>query len=330
MNTGTPTNASFVVADIGATNARFSLGSRRGLEGEILLLKTADYDSSDALLERALRRLAPAALEGICLAVAGPVDAGRGHLTNGALSFDAADATRRLGCPVSVFNDFYALARALPVLERLEQIGGVAPASGVKAVLGPGTGLGMGLLVPLDGGWRVLSSEGGHADLAPGSPLEAELLALLQAEHGHVSWETVLCGPGLVRLYRAVSALWGAAPEPLSARQISERAVAEEDPVCHQTLESFFAMLGSAAGNLALTTFARGGIYIGGGIVPQLAEFAHTSPLRRRFEERGPMSGLVREIPLFLILDEMPGLLGALACATADPPSPPAMTDRQP
>jgi glucokinase len=86
-----------------------------------------------------------------------------------------------------------------------------------------------------------------------------------------------------------------------------------EEPVCHQTLEIFFALLGAAAGNLALTVFARGGVYLAGGILPALADFAAVSPLRRRFDERGAMSEMVQAIPLYLILDTAPGLTGALA-----------------
>jgi glucokinase len=305
--------ANVLVADIGATNARFSWADGNGLSGECIGLRSADYTASEALVEEALARLAERTPAAAGFAMAGAVDAGRGRMTNRPLSFDAAALAERLGCPVTVVNDFQAVARGLPELEQLMQIGGDAPVAGMKAVLGPGSGLGMGLLAPLDGGWHVLASEGGHADLAPGSPLETEILSVLQAAHGHVDWETVLSGPGLVRLYGAVCRIWGAEPEEITPEQITSRGVAIDDPVCHQTLESFFALLGGAAGSLALTVYARGGVYLGGGIVPKLADFARESPLRRRFDERGPMTELAQRIPLYLILDEQPGLIGALA-----------------
>jgi glucokinase len=173
----------------------------------------------------------------------------------------------------------------------------------------------MSLLLPdPSGGWQGLASEGGHADLAPGNPLEQELLTVLLASHHGVCWETVLSGPGLVNLHQAVAALWGMQSEPLPPEEISRRGVDAEDPVCHQTLELFFALLGSAAGNLALTVCAHAGVYIGGGIVPGLVDFARTSPMRRRFDERVELESLVADIPLFIILDEDPGLVGALAC----------------
>ena len=257
-----------------------------------------------------------------CFAVAGPVSDGRVEVTNGGLSFEASALSEALGASINLVNDFYALAMAVPTLSRLQAIGGDERRGAtrqVKAVLGPGSGLGMSLLLP-DGarGWRVLPSEGGHADLAPGNALEQELLTVLGSQHQGVCWETVLSGPGLTNLHQAVAAMWGTPTDPLPPEEISRLGVGVEDPLCHQTLELFFALLGSAAGNLALTVCAFGGVYIGGGIVPRLAEFAPTSPLRRRFEERVELAALVADIPIFLILDEDPGLIGAAACCAAD------------
>lgn len=311
------TSGEYLVADIGASNARFRLAGPHAWCGDTVRLNTGDFAASGALLEAALDALGRPVLQRACLAVAGPVRGGRGRLTNGTLEFHGNGAERHLGCGVLVINDFHAMARSLPQLEALQPIGGAgepAAEGGLKAVLGPGSGLGMGLLAGHPGGWQVLESQGGHADLAPGNPLEAELLSVLQAAHGHVSWETVLCGPGLVRLYHAVCQLWGMPPDDLDAERITALGLHAEEPVCHQTLEVFFAFLGAAAGNLALTAWALGGVYVGGGIVPAMPDFAAHSPLRRRFDERGPMTDAVREIPLYLILDPAPGLVGALAC----------------
>jgi glucokinase len=309
----------YLVADIGATNARIAVAAATGSLDAIAHLRTSDYASARALLLDGVARLGAGAPVGCCLAIAGPVVAGAGRITNGTLSFDAAELSAAAGAPVRLVNDFHALARALPVLQRLQSIGGPPGGwphrEGVRAVVGPGSGLGMGILVPLEGRWLVVPSEGGHADLAPGTPLEAELVQLLQLEHGHICWESVLSGPGLVNLYQALCRVWGSAPHSATPEWITARGVDASEPVCHQTLEIFFGLLGAAAGNLALTVCARGGVYIGGGIVPQLAAFAAASPLRQRFEDRGALSGLVRDIPLYLILDPEPGLLGAVECA---------------
>lgn len=307
-----------LVADVGATHARFGLARHGTFTGEKVILATANHSDASALIRAALEALPVSNVEQACLAVAGPVVDGRVRVTNGGLEFDQPRLAGDLDIPVRLVNDFYALAMAVPALSDLVCIGGDAARANsraVKALLGPGSGLGMSVLLPEGASdWRVLASEGGHADLAPGNPLEQELLTVLQSMHEGVCWETVLSGPGLKNLYQAVSMLWGMPAQPLSPEQISRQGVDADDPVCHQTLELFFALLGAAAGNLALTVCAQGGVYIGGGIVPGLAEFARTSPLRRRFDERVELEALVEEIPLFLILDEDPGLCGAAAC----------------
>ncbi len=301
----------FLLADIGATNARFALASG-GVLGKTVSLPTLDARDVGELVESARKTLRYTVLSGACIAVAGPVQNGRGAITNGTLEFDAVMLTTLLKCRVSVVNDFHALARSLPVLEHLRQIGGRQQV-GLKAVIGPGSGLGMAVLMPNQAtDWQVIASEGGHADMAPGTPLEQEVLQILLGSHDQVSWETVLSGPGLVNLYRAVCVLWGVTPLEITAEWITRKGVDAEEPICHQVLELFFSVLGGAAGNLALTVGAQGGIYIGGGIVPQLEEFAVTSALRRRFDERGALRNYAEQIPLYLILDETPGLIGAL------------------
>lgn len=333
----TVADANGLVADVGATNARFQLCSKTTLVGEPVVLPTAEFKNAGVLLTQVQERLPCQQVTRVLFAVAGPVNT-RGDITvtNTGLTFKQDECARQLGVSTHLVNDFYALAHGVPYFSELVQLGGALPednssagnataagaAPGNKALLGPGSGLGMAALVPQVGGdqpgWRVVSSEGGHADLAAGSPLEAELWQFLAQKHGHVSWETVLCGSGLQNLYQAMCGVWGAAPEALNAAQISARGVSMEDPVCHQTLECFCALLGSAAGNLALTVTAVGGVYIGGGIVPQMVDFVRTSPLRRRFEERGEMSDYVQQIPLYIICDHNPGLLAALHCLNAN------------
>ena len=311
--------ASWLIADIGATNARFALVEGDGDGGgmEILRLATADHQDVETMLAAVNERLDFDAPGRCCVAIAGPVNNGRGAITNAPLILDADDLSSRLGCPSLVVNDFYALAHAVPTLKHLRQVGGAESAEGTRAVLGPGSGLGMSVLLRAPdptGSLFVLPSEGGHGDLAPGSALESEVLQVLGTELPHVSWESVLSGPGLVNLYRALCAVWGVQPDDVRPEWITAMGVNADEPICHQVLELFFGFLGAAAGNLALTVCAQGGVYIGGGIVPALAEFAAASPMRRRFEERGALSAYAGAIPIYLILDENPGLLGALAC----------------
>lgn len=308
-----------LLADIGGTNARFAVCDAQGNPEQIQVLPTASLGTGAPLAALVKERFALTELDAASIALAGPVLAGEGRITNGEVCLNAATLQGELGLPVALLNDFYALAHGVPAFKQLHALGvGQPSAEHARAVLGPGTGLGMSVCVPDSAqtdGWRVLPSEGGYADLATASPLEAEVLSLLQIQFDHVCWETVLSGPGLVLLYRALAQIWGddqAANDPaVTPAWITEQARDAVSPLCHQTLELFFGLLGAAAGNLALTSYALGGVYIAGGIVPRLVEAAAASPLRRRFEERGALSALASQIPLYLVVDEYPGLVGA-------------------
>ena len=308
-----------LLADIGGTNARFAISDRNGAPMDVQVVPTPSLADGSGLVALLAQRFDLSQLDAASIALAGPVQNGAGRITNGALRLEAAGLAQQLQLPVTLINDFFALAHGVPDFKQLYTLGGAAAvADQPRALLGPGTGLGMSICVPDAGqsdGWRVLASEGGYADLATTSPLEAEVLSLLQTQCAHVCWETVLSGPGLVLLYRTLARLWGdaqAAQDPnVTAAWITEQAHEAKVPLCHQTLELFFGWLGAAAGNLALTGYALGGVYIAGGIVPRLAEAAAASPLRRRFEERGALSHLVAGIPLHIVMDEYPGLRGA-------------------
>lgn len=308
-----------LLADIGGTNARFAVTDGLGEPIDVQVFPTASLADGTNLPVLLAQYFDLEQLDAASIALAGPVLNGIGRITNGSLQLDTAVLAAQLQLPVTLLNDFFALAHGVPHFTRLHTLGGDAPvADQPRALLGPGTGLGMSICVPDAGqsdGWRILASEGGYADLATASPLEAEVLALLQEQCAHVCWETVLSGPGLVLLYRALAQLWGdarAAQDPdVTAAWITEQAHQAQVPLCHQTLELFFGWLGAAAGNLALTSHALGGVYIAGGIVPRLAQAAAESPLRRRFEERGALSSLVAGIPLHIVMDDYPGLRGA-------------------
>jgi glucokinase len=313
-------DAAYLVADIGGTNARLALSDGTRLTAPVVVLPTASLGNVAGLARAVRSGFDDRSLEGCCIAMAGPVRANQGSLTNVSLAISGDELGEELSCPSRVVNDFYAMARSIPFLRHLRQIGPGEPRDGVRALLGPGSGLGMAVLVTArEGAPLVLPSEGGHADLAPGSPLEQEVLQVLAGRLPHVSWESVLSGPGLVNLHAALCAIWGVPAEELTPEEISRQGMVVEDPICHQVLELFFGFLGAAAGNLALTVCAEGGVYIGGGIVPKLIDFADSSPLRRRFEERGVLADYAARLPLYIIEDEFPGLLGAVACLADQP-----------
>ncbi len=218
-----------------------------------------------------------------------------------------------------VLNDFEALALSLPRL-RADQVrawgGRVPEAVGCMAVIGPGTGLGVAGVVQTAQGWLALPGEGGHATLAPADDFESALLAHVRGRHAHVSAERLLSGIGLPILHEAVVAVLGAGSPAhiLAPELIVERGLAGVDPLCERTLDCFCAMLGGFAGSVALTLGARGGVYVGGGIVPRLGGFFFRSRFRERFEAKGRFQAYLAGIPTALITDTL-AAMGGVALA---------------
>ncbi|GAA5069636.1 glucokinase [Thermocatellispora tengchongensis] len=307
----------WLVADIGGTNARFGLVTGPGGRPEaIAVLRGADHEGLPEAVAAYLADHAGGVRPGAaCLAIAGPVDGDRYRLTNAGWSGSVHD----LGLPdASLLNDFEALALALPHLDGpdLAHVGGPqAPAKDVpdvKAVLGPGTGLGVAGLVPVDGGWLPVASEGGHVSAPVATELEAEVVAALRRDGlAYVVAEHLLSGPGLVRLRRGLALVRGEDAPPLTASQITARA--DDDPLCGQTVDMFCALLGGFAANVALTLGARGGVYLGGGILPRVRERLLGSDFRLRFEATPTLDGYLAAIPTHLIVDSQPALTGAAA-----------------
>jgi glucokinase len=312
-----PPSRPIVVADIGATHARFGLLDGNDVDA-IAIYPTAAAQCGDELLERYLAEVGIARPGGVCLAVAGPVHEGVGALTNSTIGFAQAELEARFGAPVRVLNDFAAVAAAIPFLATdalvpLARPGGACPEPAqarTKAVIGPGSGLGMAAVLPHAGRWLVLPTEGGHCDLPATDALEAEIVTLLRAGGEHVPLEACLSGPGLLTLYRAVCSIWGCDPEHATPEAVTERA-ADGDPVCHQTVEVFWGMLGNAAGNLALMMGADGGVLVAGGIVPALVDQLDPVLFRRRFEQRGVLTQLAQRIPTAVVVEPTIGLRGA-------------------
>lgn len=309
-----------LLGDVGGTNARWAWQSRPGAKFEhVRVLACSNFDAIDSCIAHYLRieGLPPprAAAFGIATAVLDDTVA----MTNHAWQFSITELQRSLGVErLRVLNDFEALARALPALVRddLCPIGGGAAVDGANiAVLGAGTGLGVsGLMADGRGGWHPVVGEGGHATLAATSAREDALLAVLRERFGHVSAERVLSGPGLVNLYVALCALNNVAAHPLEPADVLARGLGEGPthcPQCAEALGLFAAFLGSVASNLALTLGARGGVYLGGGIVPRLGRRLETLPFRTRFEDKGRFRSYLAAIPSWIVTAPAPALLGA-------------------
>jgi glucokinase len=259
----------------------------------------------------------------VAIAVAAPITGDEVVLTNrGDWRIRKAALGERFGfADTALVNDFVALARALPLLpdKDLRPIGDGRPVEDAPiAVLGPGTGLGMALVVPTASGFQVVASEGGHATFAPETEREIALARSLQWRHGHVSWERVLSGPGIAEMHEILSEIDHGVAQPMPAETISAHALQGIDRRAVETLQMFASLLGSFAGNVALAAGARGGVYIGGGIVPQLADFIARSSFRDRFEAKGRFNDYLAAIPTVMLLTPEPTLLGLAATLWPD------------
>jgi glucokinase len=308
----------WLVADVGATNARFGLVSPKGVVLHTRTLAVADHptigDSITAYLGE--RGALPMPRQG-AIAIASTITGDRVAMTNHPWSFSIAALKSQLGFDrLEVINDFTALALALPHLspEDRRPIGGGASSAGAPiGVLGPGSGLGVSGLIPASAGWIALAGEGGHATMAPATDRESAVLDRMRRHFDHVSAERILSGPGLVNLYNTLAMLDGVPSKGYTAAQITDPAIGAADPLCAEATSLFCAMLGTMAGNLALTLGARGGIYIGGGIVPRLGQRFAESPFRARFEAKGRFSQYLAAIPTHVVTHPLPAFLGCAA-----------------
>ena len=308
-----------LLGDVGGTNARFAWIAAPGAEpSHEATYRGADHASLQDALQHYLKEhgLPRPRWGGIGIATA--VTGDEVHMTNHAWAFSIDAVRRQFGLDrLLVINDFTALALALPALAAgdVRRVGTGEGVPGAPiALLGAGTGLGVsGLLPRSDGRGEVpLSGEGGHVTLAAADPLEQAVVTILQRRFGHASAERALSGPGLTNLHAALCEIDGMPDPGLDAPAITGAALAGSDPRCGRAVDLFLALLGGVAGNLALTLGARGGVYIGGGIVPRLGRRVDTSAFRARFEAKGRFSDYLRAIPTFVIEAETsPALLGA-------------------
>jgi len=289
--------------------------------GHVRTLPTAEHagpaEAARAYLAQLAQILGPAYRppRGSAFAVATAVGGDRIGFTNNGWNFSRAETQGQLGLDqLLLLNDFEALALSLPRLAPGQQRRiGHAPAAprGTLAVIGPGTGLGVAGLVPTGHGWVAVPGEGGHASLSPADDFESALLAAVRRDFTHVSAERLLSGIGLPVLHRAVAEVLGRTAPGLAAEDIVERGLDGQDEVCACALDSFCALLGSFAGNVALVLGARGGVFIGGGIVPRLGERFFESRFRERFEAKGRFQSYLQAIPTALITDTLAALGGA-------------------
>jgi glucokinase len=303
-----------LLADMGGTNTRCGVTGADGERERIRCFANADFDGPESLLEQYLAGVGSVQrpLRG-AIAVAAPIRGEHVEMINIDWSWSTEALASQLGLSdLGVLNDFEALAYSLPELgehQLLKLGGGVALPDKPKAVLGPGTGLGVAGLFPGAHGWEAISGEGGHVTLAAYDEREDRLINAARAHFGHCSAERLISGAGLSFLHRT---LHDAAELPPA--EIGKLAAAG-DPRATESLEVFFLLLGTVAANLALTLGTFGGIYIGGGIVPKHRQAFAASGFRMRFEDKGRYRNYLGAIATLLIVADHPTLTGLAAYA---------------
>lgn len=312
-------NEPVLVADIGGTNARFALATIAQSDvivGEMHAFRAEDYesirDAADAFLEavQAAPKLA-------CFAVAGPITDAVVEFTNSPWVLDIEKTKRQMKLDrLLAINDFEALAtsvRQLKAADLLDVKAGEGDPHAPILVMGPGTGLGQALIVPAGAGDRVIPTEGGHVAFAPYNDEEIEVLRFVQREHKRVSIERLLSGRGLVNIHRALCALAGTPRVSLQADEITHAALTKEFPIAVKAVDMFCAILGSAAGDAVLSSGARGGVVLGGGIIPKIRDAFLQSAFVDRFLDKGRMREYVAGVPVKLITRDGAALVGAAA-----------------
>jgi len=323
-------NAVVLAGDIGGTKTNvglFVMGKKRPKPLVIESFASREAPHLENLVDRFLKSH-PAPISSACFGIAGPVINGRCKTTNLPWVVSETLLQRRFHWRhVRLLNDLGATALAVPLLRRSERVSlkkGKMQKKGTLALLSPGTGLGQAMLAYQDGEYVPLSSEGGHVSFSPTAEREIDLWRYLRKKFGHVSVERVLSGPGLVNIYswlrdsgRFKEPLWLKAlmKEGDAAKAISESALRKKQALCVESLRFYVSMLGSAAGNLALTSMAVGGVYLGGGIPPKILPAMKQGVFLKTFTAKGRFSDLLSRIPVHVIVNDKAALLGAAHAA---------------
>lgn len=317
-------NTQLLYGDIGGTKTVLQLAEVA--EGGIRECCTKRYDSaafatfSDVLhdfLGQATIHPPAAA----CFAVAGPIATQQATLTNLPWQISSANIAQEFSiAAVKLINDFEAVALAidgLPPSDLITLQTGQPHAHAMRAVLGAGTGMGVAWLPCIDGRYHALPTEAGHIDFAPLTPLQTGLLEWLQQRFGHVSVERILSGSGLTNIFKFLQ-MQAAMPdlaiielEEDSGAAVTALAQTGEHPAAAQALELFAEIYGAYAGNLALAGLCRGGVYVAGGIAPKMIGTLQAGDFMRAFRAKGRFSPLLHEIPVHVVTNPAPGLLGA-------------------
>ncbi|MEM9810477.1 MAG: glucokinase [Pseudomonadota bacterium] len=312
------------VADIGGTNARFAIAEDNG---EVISLRDAktfralDFetvcDAASAYLEAIGKRS-----KRVCFAAAGPIEGGNVAFTNSAWKLRTDDIKGSLELDnFKLVNDFLALAAGISCMTDDSLIsvksGHIDPTA-LKLVIGPGTGFGQALLVPILSRGEMIATEGEHVTFAPCTDKELEVMRFVAREHQRISVERLLSSHGLVNIYSALCAVADTPQVSHQANEVTKAALEQNDHIATEAVDMFCALLGSVAGDAVLSTGARGGVTLGGGILPKIKDIFLKSKFCERSTDKGRMSSYLDAVPVRLLIAEGAALYGAAATAKED------------
>ena len=309
-----------LVGDIGGTNARFwILTDAHGAPKEFPTIQTADFPTIDQAIQDRILDKSGVQPRSAILAVAGPIKDDEIPLTNCPWVIRPKAMISELGFDdVLVVNDFEAQALAAASLGRDDRqpIGALSENSlGSRVILGPGTGLGVGGLLYTQHTWFPVPGEGGHVDLGPRSERDWQIFPHVEQIDGRISGEQILCGRGIVHLYKAICAADGIEAVWTDPAEVTQHALAGSDPVCVETMTLFVTYLGRLAGDMALVFMARGGVFLSGGISQRIIPLLHKPEFRAAFEDKAPHSAMMKTIPTFVVTHPQAALSGLSAYA---------------
>ena len=310
----------YLVADIGGTNARFSLVTGCDDAGyrfeNTRNLSTQAYPTFEACLKEYLDRVPAPRPKHACVAVAAPVTGDYVRFTNVDWAFSIDEVRQALDLEVlELMNDFAALAYSVTHLQSedlVEIVPGQALERSACAIIGPGTGLGVAGLVPVENGWLPIPGEAGHVAFAAVTPRE-HALVMARQQLGYVCVQDFISGKGLVNLYNTLAEIDGQSERVEEASEVTIKAFEQNEPLAVEAMNLFCEGLGTAVGDAALTYIAKGGVYLGGGILPRMIEFFRNSGFEQRMKAKGVQEGFMQNIPVSLIVHDNPALIGAAA-----------------
>ncbi len=306
-----------LISDIGGTNARFSLETSAYKYEHSTTLACKDYENMAEAITHYLKEINVSNVEHAAIALPAPIVDDTIIMVNSPWQhLSQAETKAHLGIKSLIFlNDFHALSLSIPHIDKsqLVQVGGLEPDTNKPiGILGPGTGLGMALLTRHPNGeYLSVAAEGGHSSVPLVNEEEFELWHFVHKRFHHVSVERLISGPGLQLMYEAISNIKGIQIMQLpTPAEITTRGINNQCLISKLCIDHFCRILGTVAANLAIMSNSFGGIYLGGGIIPQMLDYFINSDFRCRFEDKGRLRPYLTRIPVYVILEKYPAFLG--------------------